>query len=66
MTLDHASWLERLERERVDILLEWNTVLEALADRYGETAKDATKRCSLLCKIQEDLTERAILVFTGS
>ena len=66
MALNDAAWLERLEGERVDILLERHAVLEALAHRNGEASEDAPQRRALLGEIEEDLAKRAIGILTGT
>ena len=66
MTLDHSSRFEGLERERVNELLERDTVLEALAHRDGKAGQHAPQRRAFLSQVDEQLAERAVLVFAGA
>ena len=66
MALDHAPRLERLERERVDELVERHAVLEALGDGDGEARQDAAQRRPLLGQVDEHLAERPVVVLAGA
>ncbi len=66
MPLHHAARFKRLEHERVDVLLQRHTVLEAFAHRDGKTRKDAAQGCAFLGQVDEQLAKRSVFVLAGT
>jgi hypothetical protein len=66
VALDHARRLELGEGEGVDEFLERHAVLQADRDRDGEVVHHRPEARAFLVHVDEDLAERAVVVFAGA
>ena len=66
VSLDKTTRFERLECERIDVLLERHAVLEALRNGDGEAAQHTTKGRALFRQVDEELTQGAVVVLAGA
>ncbi len=66
IALNHAVRLEAREQKGVDIFFQRHTVLQAERNGDGKAIGHAAESGSLFVHVQENLTQRAVLIFSGA